>query len=335
MEFTRWDYIGRDHAFCKECGCYFIQSSQVDFCSSCRAEIAWEPTDCAFRALRTDELVLEEGFQPANPNANVSVEQHVLDGSVMDTQFISFTWSLDVAVFFAVKGFLARGNMPRVAVASVPLDRFQDLSDMGILVDWTARNYARVFREFLVTDETKHLVDVEKVLELDPAVCRVFWGHTGSFRDFQSIYETSVLRNKVIKALRTTKLAVEVDLVGLPHYRALRENVNLHFIRLVLENDNPHDQNNAIRVDGCNVLRQEKWHTIGYLSSEHAEEVRMNLALSGNRYRCPRFPDLNPTYETWLEIHFEVHNDCAKAKLRLHGMRDSAGKAWFEPVHII
>mmetsp|Transcript_18249 Transcript_18249/g.39490 ORF Transcript_18249/g.39490 Transcript_18249/m.39490 type:complete len:129 (-) Transcript_18249:520-906(-) len=107
-----------------------------------KAQLLWSPTATAYRAIQGDENVLEEGFRPANSHANVCEEHHVLHGSDVDTQFISFTYKLECAVYFSVKGFIERDEVARVAVVELPFGKFDEVAP--VLRDRRAKNYAKV-----------------------------------------------------------------------------------------------------------------------------------------------------------------------------------------------
>mmetsp|Transcript_6292 Transcript_6292/g.13723 ORF Transcript_6292/g.13723 Transcript_6292/m.13723 type:complete len:334 (+) Transcript_6292:20-1021(+) len=332
---SRWEhslYIGP--RACRECGEYFLRSDYIeenvyDCCSACKAQQLWSPTATAYRAIQGDENVLEEGFRPANSHANVCEEYHVLHGSDVDTQFISFTYKLECAVYFSVKGFIERDEVARVAVVELPFGKFDEVAP--VLRDRTAKNYAKVFEEFLATEKDTEYIRVEKLLHLTDISRGEFEDSLGNFRDFMAAYQRSELQDQIRSAIGRTKLNCTLDLVGLRHYRSGHDNIVTR-TRLELDDSNMFDPNNAVRVEG--TVDDRLWFTLGYLSREHASVVRCILPKAQNRDTTLNLPDLTLTYETKLDLQFEF-SEFDQAKSSLHMVRDNYGRASFEPEHFL
>lgn len=285
MSLSRWDYLGRDRFPCHECGDYFIKSDPREnehiMCSQCGDVLREQlvgPFDTVYRALRPEEDVINDGIRPENPDAKFSLEDHILNGSREATQFVSFTWSLEVAMFYAIKGYIEQNDRPaRVAVVELPLFRLdtyqydiEQYAADGWFRDQRARNYARTFQEVCVTYNTV----VEKVLVLPSESMAYFTGHTGRFADFRDHYTSSPLAIRVRNSAQQERtVKVEVDLVDLHHYRASRPRGRLSNIRLFLEDDNVHDSD-AVRVDTMSRDPPSEWTCIGHLSPEHAAVIR-------------------------------------------------------------
>ena len=251
------------------------------------------------------------GFRAKDPRATYTVASHVEFGSgEYETQYISATSSVEVAVFFAVKGFFHFGNYnPRIAVMTVPQD-FEKHSAISQIprAYRTARNFALCFEELVYTEEDiNDETTIEQCLDLDPAQLQefeaLFENRRVSFAAFRRQYITSNLSAAVTRALNTATFIATVDLVGLPHYVNQRPR-NIGELRLVLENDNILD-NQAVCIMARSPF-EAQWFPVGHLSREHARVIRSMLEASGQRFAFVGEPNLAEKYETKIKLQFTI-----------------------------
>ena len=85
---NRHDILGRSYLQCTECGDVFLyqesQKKYAQICSACISSICDEPWNQAytiFRALRPEEDPQENGLGARDPQANVTLSEHVEFGS--------------------------------------------------------------------------------------------------------------------------------------------------------------------------------------------------------------------------------------------------------------
>lgn len=317
---TRHDYLGRSWECCRECGEEFIyQQTERDYavvCAGCVRRICYEPWNHAFdifRALRREEQLHVNGFQAEDPSAAFSIANHVEFGSAFATQFISMTYSMVVAAFFAVKGFHERNVPARIAVASVGEDCFEHKASSAIpLGRRTAWNFANRFKELVYTEEqARRETTIDQVLVLDPTLLQEFRDFTGSLRAFEAQYEGSALKAAIEQSRTRMALRVKLDLVELQRYADERPTVfpgsNARDVLRIVFDDGNGRNNGAIRVDMRESSLASDWYRIGYLSREHAWVCRRILEHSDNRYRWIAMPDLSHGYdETNIELGFVI-----------------------------
>lgn len=115
-----------------------------------------------FRALRSKEDP-RNGLQPFSRTANVNVADHVENGSHIETQYISMTGRLAVAVYFAARGYHERGHAnPRIGVFGASASRMEQFyAEEMVGNNRTAGNFARAFDEYIFTE-----VEAERYLAL-------------------------------------------------------------------------------------------------------------------------------------------------------------------------
>lgn len=106
---------------------------------------------CLYRLLRWDENP-ENGLIAKNPNSNVSIEEHVTNGSYgRASRYISCCRSLDAARSFASRSV----TRPRIIVeiltdANTVIDLTDEETRSMLVQNETGRNYARCFEEVLI-----------------------------------------------------------------------------------------------------------------------------------------------------------------------------------------
>ena len=216
--------------------------------------------------MRPEEDPQENGLRAQDPQANVTLSEHVEFGSQLESQFISFTDSIEVAAFFA-----SRSEHPRIAIFDAPEDVIQYFAHDAIpSYSRTARNFARIFSEYTLTeDEAANKLRLTRVLAVDPTLFVHFnsYGRRDHMSNFRKRYEGSQLSTMIDEVSNTSYLHVDLDVVGLQHYIVERPNF-VTSIRWVFEDDNEID-NQAVRVDGRSTVH-DPWVCVGYLSREHA-----------------------------------------------------------------
>jgi len=240
------------------------------------------------------------------------------------------TSSLEVAAFFAVKGYHQFAQSPaRIAVLSVPHDyeRFEALGQIPY-GNGTARNFARRFHEIVYTEETvEQETTLEKILILNDDLLAEFENNVHNIADFKDQFDGSLLADAIQNSLAKTKLSVELDLVGLHHYSGARPSI-IRSVKLVLENDNEYDDEAVCVMGQANP--DSNWFPIGHLSWEHARIARKLLTRSNNLYRVVGVTDLKYTCETSIHLLFEVPDD-NYTQLIDDSIRDSCGSVHREP----
>lgn len=96
------------------------ENDVLQLCSGCTYREFYTSTTL-YRALRDTEDT-RAGLRRRREAREVTLEEHVLNGSNMATQYISTTTNLDVAVYFAVRGY-QRSRSKHVRVAEIEVHK--------------------------------------------------------------------------------------------------------------------------------------------------------------------------------------------------------------------
>ena len=150
-----------------------------------------------FRALRSKEDP-RNGLQPFSRTANVNVgADHVENGSHIETQYISMTGRLAVAVYFAARGYHERGHAnPRIGVFGASASRMEQFyAEEMVGNNRTAGNFARAFDEYIFTEvEAERYLALQYIIHIRRDHLDEFEGNTFVFRDFLAQYNASDLQ---------------------------------------------------------------------------------------------------------------------------------------------
>lgn len=109
-----------------------------------------------YRLLREDEFPVEYGLYPENPNALVSVHDHVVKGSFIASCFISTSASLEALIYFA-----RRSDIQPARIAAINLEELEESEEVDFydLTDPNVRNL------YLYSRRAKRRADkIEEVL---------------------------------------------------------------------------------------------------------------------------------------------------------------------------
>jgi hypothetical protein len=317
-------------------------------CNKCDSQVTEEfffDRQTVYRALRPDEDP-SIGLFPRNEYAQFSLQEHVEYGANCHSQFISFSSSPEVALFFAIKRALDRDRCPcRIVQVSLPQflyqedkcvhqSAFQDQTVHCVMASvdesWseTAQRNARLYDEKCI-ESSLHSTFVERIFEIQKDEVNFFKSYVGHIGEFKVQYYKSDLKVRFERPVDDIHIKITTRLIG---YRAFQNSIqNLppgdKKVGYQLRHEPDHvDDINAIAVlavDNIKVI-------LGYICHDHAPILVEHLPHLVAYQKLHR-RDLNRAkVELPLTLHFRLSKAAAK-QVAEEIYRSGRGKAILKP----
>ena len=343
------------HYFCEECGArlksWWRGVKNVPVCKKCIPHQHRNIADdfffermVVYRALRTDEDP-SEGLFPRNELAQFSLEEHIEYGDIYHTQFLSFSSSPEVAMYFAIKRALQRQEWPcRVVQVKLPVSngepeqegvaRRNTIHEVLACVrdSWSesAKRTARLYDEICVEETGVHHSLIDKTFEVKEEEANFFNDYLEHLGEFKVQYYKSALMKRFESSGDNESHLKITSRLG----KLRRDSIQLlpkgeKKVGFQLRHEPEHDifDPNAIAV----VALHDSLMTLGYVCPDHAPILIKHLAALV-AYQKISIKDLTCGKEELpLTLHFRLPTDIASKLARDIRRSRGGGKVTLQP----
>lgn len=352
----RFDSFARlgNEISCEDCGAYRNRrrGGGSTACTECASQITRDfffDRRTVYRALRPDEDP-SIGLFPRNEYAQFSLQEHVEYGASCHSQFISFSSSPEVAMFFAIQRALARDQWPcRIVQASLPVAgseflyqdenyvqqsaiQHQTIHCVMASVDesWSeaAQRKARLYDEICVESDI-HSTFVERTFEIQKEEVDFFRSHLGHVGEFKVQYYKSDLKGRFEHPVDEIHVKIITRVIGLRQFQNNIQNLppGDKKVGFQLRHEPEHVYDiNAIAILALDNLELR----LGYICGDHAPILVEHLPNLVAYQKLNRRDLTRTKADLPLTLHFRLPKAAAN-QVAVEIERSGRGKATLKP----